>query len=93
MPKTTLNELMGKSGSRAKSKELSLDDLHDLLGEKMPKLEFSPVGRLRLTSALRNRFGDGYKNLPGIEDIMKEFDKEADFNVKKQQMKMIKGRK
>jgi len=91
MKKASLNELMGSGGSKAKSKDLSLSDLGTLLGEKMPKLEFSPVGRLRLTSALRNRFGDGYKNLPGIDSILKEFDKEAKFNVKMQEMKMIKA--
>jgi len=91
MKKNTLNEMMGKRGQKAAAKKLSLDDLGELLGEKMPKLEFHPVGRLRLTSALRNRFGDGYRNLPGIDDILKEFDQEADFNIKLQKMKMIKA--
>ena len=94
MKKNTLNEIMGSRGGDQKSgRKLSLDDLGDLLGEKMPKLEFHPVGRLRLTNALRNRFGDSYRNLPGIDDIMKEFDKEAEFNVKLQKMKMIKATK
>jgi len=93
MPKMTLNELMGsKGGAKAKAKKLSLGDLGDLLGEKMPKLEYNAVGRMRLTNALRNRFGDGYKSLPGIEEIMKEFDDEARFAVKLQEMKMIKPR-
>lgn len=93
MKKVTLNEIMGSTGSGAKTKELSLNDLEDLLGEKMPKLEFSPVGRLRLATALRNRFGDGYRNLPGIDNIMKEFDENASFNVKLMEMKQIKPRK
>lgn len=84
---------MGGLGSTAKEKKLSLGDLESLLGERMPKLEFSPVGRHRLTTALRNRFGDSYRNLPGISDIMQEFDKEAEFNVKKMQLRMIKGKK
>lgn len=88
MKKVSLNELMGKAAQAGK-KHLSLDDLGDLLGERMPKLEFTPVGRFRLTTALRNRFGDNYRNLPGINDIMKEFDKEAEFNVKVQEMKSI----
>lgn len=92
MRKTNLNELMGSAGSTAKTRKLSLDDLGDILGEKMPKLEFHPVGRLRLTSALRNRFGDGYKNIPGIEDILKQFDDEASFRVRLEEMKMIKGK-
>lgn len=91
MKKASLNELMGKGGDSAKGgRKLSLDDLGTLLGERMPKLQFSPVGRMRLTSALRVRFGDNYRHLPGIEDILKEFDKEAAFNVKLQEMKQIK---
>lgn len=90
MSKASLHELMGKSGSKA---DLGLDDLSSLLGERMPKLEYNPVGRLRLVTALRNRFGDGYRNLKGIDGILKEFDKEAAFSVKLQEMKMIKGGK
>lgn len=94
MGKTTLNELMGKRGTDAKtSRKLSLDDLSDLLGERMPKLEFSPRGRLRLSNALRNRFGDNYKQLPGIEDILNEFEKEAEFAVKLQEMKQVKAKR
>jgi hypothetical protein len=92
MKKASLAELMGGVSAKAESRKLSLDDLSDMLGEKLPKLEFTPVGRLRLTTALRNRFGDGYKNLPGISDIMHEFDQEANFNVKKAQMKMIRAK-
>lgn len=89
MKKASLNELMGGAGSRAAKRKLSLDDLGELLGERLPKLEYSPVGRLRLTTALRNRFGDSYRTLPGIDDILREFDDEANFNVKKMKMKMI----
>jgi hypothetical protein len=88
MAKASLHELMGKSGG----KDLTLDHLGELLGERMPKIEYTPIGRMRLTTALRNRFGDSYRNLPGIEGILKEFDDHAAFNVKLQEMKMI-GRK
>lgn len=93
MKKMTLNEIMGKSGEVAKSRKLTLDDLEELLGERMPKLQFSPVGRFRLTTALRNRFGDGYRTLPGIDDILKDFDDHASFEVKKMQMKQISAKK
>ena len=93
MGKLTLNEIMGKSGSKASGGKLSLDDLGNLLGEKMPKLEFSPVGRLRLTTALRNRFGDNYKNIQGIDDIMAEFDDHAAFHVKLMEMKQVKAKR
>lgn len=90
----SLNELMGSAGGKAaSSRELTLDDLGDILGERMPKLEFNPVGRLRLTQALRKRFGDDYKNLPGISHILSEFDKEARFSVKMEELKMIKLKK
>jgi hypothetical protein len=91
--KASLNELMGSVGDKASNRKLTLNDLDSILGERKPKIEFSPVGRMRLTSALRVRFGDNWKHLPGLEDIMKEFDDEARFNVKKQEMAMIKGRK
>lgn len=94
MRKATLNELMGKSGGTGKERKLTLADLPDILGERMPKIEYSPVGRMRLTAALRVRFGDNYRHLPGIENILHEFDKEARFNVKLQEMKMLgKGKK
>lgn len=84
---------MGSKGAETKKRKLSLTDLEGLLGERMPKLEYTPVGRLRLTTALRDRFGDSYRNMPGIDDIMKEFDKESVFNVKLQEMKMIRGKR
>ena len=89
----SLGELMGSAGGKAEKRNLTLDDLGEILGERLPKMEFSPVGRLRLTSALRQRFGDNYRHLPGIEGILKEFDKEARFAVKLQEMKQIKGKK
>ena len=88
--KATLNELMGSRGSDGSgSRKLNLDDLGTILGERMPKMEFSPVGRHRLTTALRMRFGDNYRHLPGIDDILKQFDDHAKFEVKKAEMRMI----
>lgn len=90
MPKLTLNEIMGIKGGDAKKRKLTLNDLEDLLGERMPKMEYSPVGRLRLTTALRNRFGDSYRNLPGIDDVMREFEDHVKFNIKLAEMRQIK---
>lgn len=90
MRKASLNELMGKS---AEKRDLSLDDLQELLGDRMPNIEFSPVGRLRLITALRNRFGDNYRQLKGIDGILREFDEESRFAVKKMEMRMIGKRK
>lgn len=93
MSKVSLNELMGGKGRESKKRKLTLDDLEDLLGERLPKMEYSPRGRYRLLTALRNRFGDSFRNLPGIDDILKEFDTEAEFAVKLQEMKMLSGKK
>lgn len=92
MKRASINELMGSAGKGAKSRKLTLDDLGDLLGERLPKLEYSPVGRMRLTTALRNRFGDSYRNLPGIDDILHEFDEEAKFAVRLAEMKQIRAK-
>lgn len=83
---------MGSHGSKAEGKKLSLSDLPDLLGEKLPEYDFSPVGRHRVVTALRNRFGNGYRNLPGVSDILKDFDQEVHFQTKLNKMKAIKGR-
>ena len=69
--KGTLGEMMGGS-----PETVTLKDLPNLLGEKMPKMEFDRVGKMRLMSSLRNRFGDGFRDLPGIENIIKQFDSE-----------------
>jgi hypothetical protein len=90
MKKVSLNELMGKKGGK---KNLSVSDLPDLLGERMPKIDYTPVGKFRLVTALRNRFGENYRQLEGIESLLADFDRESSFNVTKQEMKMIKPRK
>lgn len=92
MKKTSLNELMG-GGAQQGKKELGLSDLEELLGERMPKLDYTPVGRMRLTTALRNRFGDNYRHLKGIEGIIEEFDREIKHNVTMAKLKMLKGNK
>lgn len=82
---------MGKSGAE-KGKKLSMDDLPDLLGERLPDIKHNPIGRLRLMNALKNRFGNNWRTLPGMQEIMKDFDEHADFNIKLAEMKMIKGK-
>lgn len=71
----TLGELMGKDAQLQK-----LEDLPEVLGEKMPEIEFNQVGRLRLMRALRNRFGEGFRNIPGIKRVLEQFDDEVRFN-------------
>lgn len=71
----TLNEIMGKKSSLDK-----LENLPEILGEKMPEMEFNAVGRMRLLRAFRNRFGQGFRNLPNVSKILKDFDEEVSFN-------------
>lgn len=85
--KSSLNELMGERGEEFHKNGIELSDLPDLLGEGMPKLEFHPLGRLRLMSALRQRFGDNYRNVPGIQQLVSKFDEQADTELKHHMIK------
>ena len=73
----TMGELLGaEAGAKAQAgQDFGLDSLPSLLGEKMPKMEFTRVGRIRLVNALEHRFGSGWRNIQGISNIVKEFDK------------------
>lgn len=68
----TLGELIGKPADSGD--DLDLDDLPELLGEKMPELPHNRVGKYRLLNALKMRFGEGYRNIPGIKNIISQFD-------------------
>lgn len=74
----SLGELMGDMGgdNAALPQNLTLTDLPKILGEKMPQIEPTRVGKLRLLNALQIRFGDGFKNIPGVKSILEDFDKE-----------------
>lgn len=71
----SLAELMGKTGKKD-PKRIGLSDIKEILGEKMPEIAFDRVGRLRLISALSQRFGLNFRQMPGVENIIKEFDQE-----------------
>lgn len=81
---------MGKAGSK---KSFSIKDLPEILGENLPELDHSPVGRIRLLRALKQRFGDNFRSLPGLKEIVHEFDEMADVEVTVQKLKAIKARK
>jgi len=85
-PKALLSEVMGKSGGTVKS----LDRLHELLGEKTPRLPINQVGRMRLVQALKNRFGVGFRNLPGVSDLLSEFDSKVETHVRRNEMSKLK---
>lgn len=60
---------MGSSG------KVSLENICDILGDKMPEMPHNRVGRLRLVHALQERFGVNFRNIPGVRDTIAEFDK------------------
>lgn len=70
-----MGELLGKSGAKS---DLSLTDLPEILGEKMPDLPKNRIGKFRLLSALQVRFGPAYRNIPMVSNIIKQFDKEIE---------------
>jgi len=72
----SLGELLGKS---AEKKDLNLEDLPEILGEKMPELPKNRIGKFRLINALQMRFGNGYRNIPMVSKIIKQFDDEINF--------------
>lgn len=88
----TLGEVMG-NGPSAKHGGIDLHNLHELLGEDMPKLEFHALGRVRLIRALRNRFGAGYRSKPGISELLNKFDQEAHTELQHHLIKKRLGRK
>lgn len=80
-----LGELLGSSSKKI---ELTLKDLPELLGEKMPDLPMNRIGKFRLINALSQRFGPGFKNIPMISNIIKEFDSQMkDENIIRQNKK------
>ena len=87
--KTQLSELMGSAASRSAPK---LSELHKILGDAMPELPRNAVGRHRLVRALQQRFGRNFRSLPGVSGLVKEFDRETQFEQKLVQIKGIKFR-
>jgi hypothetical protein len=90
--KTTLNELMGKHGEALHKEGMDLEDLPKILGDGMPKLEFHAIGRVRLMRALQQRFGHGYRNVPGVSGLMKKFDDAAKTEMEHHLIKKRLGR-
>ncbi len=89
----TLGEVMGRKGEHAQEHGLELTDLKELLGEGMPKLEFHALGRVRLMRALRQRFGDNYQSVPGIQGVIKKFDHEARIEMQHHLLRKKLGRR
>ena len=84
----TLGELLG-----GENQSMSLKNIKDILGEKTPELPRSAVGRFRLIKSLQQRFGNGWRNIPGVNNIVKEFDDDMAFEGTISKMKAIKPKK
>lgn len=85
--KLSLAELMGSSGAQG----MALSRLHEVLGHATPELPRNAVGRHRLMRALHQRFGPNFRSLPGVKDLVSQFDSEVDFEGKIQRMRQIKA--
>lgn len=47
--------------------------------EEMPAVDHTPLGRHRLVQALRNKFGETFRNKPGVSDAIRDFDEQSSF--------------
>lgn len=81
---------MGKKASELASGGLKMSDLPEILGDGMPELDMSNVGRIRLVRALKQRFGSNFRSLPGLKDIVREFDDRAKLAVTAEKIKSVK---
>lgn len=72
--RASLSEIMGKAGAEKAKQGLKLSHLPEVFGEAMPELPHNAVGRYRLLRSLKARFGPNFRSLPGVSDILKEFD-------------------
>lgn len=91
MARPSLSEILGSAGAQAaKGKKLTLDDLPDLIGENLPEINFDAVGKHRLVTALRNRFGEGYRNVTAAKDIIADFEEKRKFEDRLSELKEIK---
>lgn len=85
MARASLGELIGKGNN-----SVSLDNLGEVLGERMPELPRNAIGRNRLIQSLRHRFGDQFRNIPGVKQAIADFDEEVRFAGVLYDMKNIK---
>lgn len=84
--------MMGSYGAE-KADSMTLKNLPELLGDLMPELPKTQLGRHRLVRALHQRFGDNFRSLPGIKGLISEFDKDIEFERKVAKLGAIRLRK
>lgn len=47
--------------------------------EEMPAVDATPIGRHRLVQAFKNKYGETFRNKPGVAEAIKDFDDQAEF--------------
>ena len=87
--RVSLAEIFGKKGGELDGAPLSMDDMKELLGDNMPKVSFTQAGRLRMVRALQQRFGDNFKNIPGVNAFLKDFDDESKHKMRVAKIKLM----
>lgn len=87
--RTSLSEIMGKAGA-ASSGKLSLSHLPDILGDAIPEMPPNPIGKHRLVTALKQRFGEGFRNIPGVAGLITEFDEKIKYEQRLAALKQLK---
>jgi len=88
--KVSLSEIMCKAGADTAQKGPSLEHLPELLGEAMPEMPKNAVGRYRLLRSLKARFGPNFRSLPGVSDLLKQFDGVIETEVRIGKIKNLK---
>ena len=86
---TSLAEMMGIDAAEL-GHGMRLQHLPAILGNAMPELPANAVGRHRLVRALRQRFGANFRSLPGIQNLISEFDDHVAHTQRVSQISQIK---
>lgn len=78
----TLNDMQQPVGPG----KMDTDPIRRLLGEDMPDITPTPLGRFRLISALKSKFGPSYRNYPQASEVLSHFDSEMSYFSKIREM-------
>lgn len=79
---STLAEMQKPSGPG----QMDMDPIKRILGEDMPEITPTPLGRYRLITALKNKFGPSYRNYPQASEVLEHFDGELNYFSKIREM-------
>jgi len=89
--KLSLAEMMGSTAAKTgESGKLTLSQLPEILGDGCPDLPKNAVGRHRLIRSLQQRFGPNWRSLPGVKDLVSEFDGDVELEMRIARLKKIK---